>query len=100
MARIKYMLGDSLSALNNQHKATLILERVLGTDHPGTVCAYINLALYCHACNQSASALRLLYRCVCTCVRVLVCVRACVRIGVEPPTKGHSEERSTPIVQV
>lgn len=62
MARIEYMLSEPLSALNNQHKATLILERVVGVDHPDTVAAYINLALFAHASNQSASALRLLYR--------------------------------------
>lgn len=62
MARIEYMLGEPVNALSNQHKATLILERVMGVDHPDTIAAYINLALYCHASGQSAAALRLLYR--------------------------------------
>ncbi len=62
MARVEYMLSDHVSALGNQHKATLILERVLGVDHPETLSAYINLALYHQANNQSNSALRLLYR--------------------------------------
>lgn len=64
MARIEYMLSEPVNALSNQHKATLILERVLGVDHPDTIASYINLALYCHASNQSVSALRLLYRLV------------------------------------
>lgn len=62
MARIEHMLSDHVNSLSNQHKATLILERVLGVDHSETISAYINLALYCHASNQSASALKLLYR--------------------------------------
>ena len=62
MARIEYLLGDLPTALANQHKAAMILERVVGVDHPETISAYINLALYCQASNHSASALRLLYR--------------------------------------
>lgn len=67
LARIGYMVSDYAMALSNQHKATLILERVLGVDHPETVSAYINLALYCQANGQSPAALRLLYRWVCPC---------------------------------
>ena len=62
LARIEYMLNDMPKALSNQHKATLILERVLGVDHPETITAYINLALHSHANSQPAVALRLLYR--------------------------------------
>ena len=62
MARIEYILGDFPRAMSSQYKATLILERVLGVDHPETLSAYINLALYCQTNNQPAPALRLLYR--------------------------------------
>ena len=55
-------MGDPLNALSHQHKATLVYERVLGVDHPETLAAYINLALYCHHTKQTAAALRLLYR--------------------------------------
>lgn len=64
LARIEYILNDVTNAFNNQHKATLILERVLGVDHPETITAYINLALHSNASNQPATALRLLYRSV------------------------------------
>lgn len=49
-------------ALSYQHKATLVSERVLGIDHPDTITAYINLALYCHSTQQLSAGLRLLYR--------------------------------------
>lgn len=62
LARIEYITNAPVKALGNQHKATLILERVLGVDHYETVSAYINLALYCYTANQSLPALRLLYR--------------------------------------
>jgi len=62
MARIEYVLNSPVKALANQHKATLILERVLGVDHYETISAYINLALYCHTAGQSLPALRFLYR--------------------------------------
>ena len=66
-----------------QHKAVMIFERVLGVDHPDTLAAYVsdglhcsfsnvlilqllslqvNLALYCHHCEQTTVALRLMYR--------------------------------------
>lgn len=62
MAKVCYILGDTPLALGYQHKATLIMERVMGVDHPSTVAAYINLALYCHDAKQTGVALRLLYR--------------------------------------
>ena len=61
-AKVSQLLGEPVNALSNQHKATLIFERVLGVDHPDTLAAYINLALYCHNTKQTAAALRLLYR--------------------------------------
>lgn len=62
MARVNHLMNNSVHALTYQHKATLVFERVLGVDHPETLSAYVNLALYCHNTNQSATALRLLYR--------------------------------------
>lgn len=61
-AKVSQLLGEPVNALSNQHKATLIFERVLGVDHPDTLAAYISLALYCHNTKQTAAALRLLYR--------------------------------------
>ena len=62
LARLNYILNNPVNALAYQHKATLVFERVLGVDHPETLSAYVNLALYCHNTNQTATALRLLYR--------------------------------------
>ena len=62
MAKINYMVGEVSVALSFQHKAVLVYERVLGVDHPETLTSYINLAIYCHNTNQTAVALRLMYR--------------------------------------
>ena len=62
IARIHHLVNEPMLALTYQHKATLIFERVLGIDHPDTIRAYINLALYCHNTHQVSAGLRLLYR--------------------------------------
>ncbi|XP_019646711.1 PREDICTED: clustered mitochondria protein homolog isoform X1 [Branchiostoma belcheri] len=62
LARLNYILGDPVEALNNQQKAVLMSERVLGIDHPNTITEYVHLALYCFANQQVSAALRLMYR--------------------------------------
>ena len=62
IARIHHLVNEPVLALSYQHKATLVSERVLGIDHPDTITAYINLALYCHSTQQLSAGLRLLYR--------------------------------------
>ncbi|XP_065893122.1 clustered mitochondria protein homolog isoform X2 [Dysidea avara] len=62
MARIHFLANESVPAMCFQHKAVMVFERVLGVDHPDTVSAYVNLALYCHHCDQTQVALRVMYR--------------------------------------
>ncbi|XP_041919207.1 clustered mitochondria protein homolog isoform X1 [Alosa sapidissima] len=62
LARLNYIMGDHPEALNNQQKAVLMSERVLGIEHPNTIQEYMHLALYCFANGQLSTALKLLYR--------------------------------------
>ncbi|XP_076833505.1 clustered mitochondria protein homolog isoform X2 [Brachyhypopomus gauderio] len=62
LARLNYIMGDHAEALNNQQKAVLMSERVLGIEHPNTIQEYMHLALYSFANGQLSTALKLLYR--------------------------------------
>uniref|UniRef100_UPI00398ED766 clustered mitochondria protein homolog isoform X1 n=2 Tax=Pristiophorus japonicus TaxID=55135 RepID=UPI00398ED766 len=62
LARINYIMDDIPQAIENQQKAVIISERILGFDHPNTIREYASLGHYCFANNQVSTALRLLYR--------------------------------------
>ena len=62
IAKILHASNELVQALTYQHKATLVYERAMGADHPETIAAYINLALFCHYTGQNGTALLLLYR--------------------------------------
>jgi protein TIF31 len=62
MARLNYILCEYNEALQTQHKACMMSERLYGVDHSQTITEYTHLALYCFANNQIAASLKLLYR--------------------------------------
>lgn len=62
LSRLNYILGDFNEALNTQHKAVMMCERLFGVDHSQTITEYTHLALYCFANNQIQNSLKLLYR--------------------------------------
>lgn len=62
LSRLNYILGDFTEALNTQHKAVMMCERLFGVDHSQTITEYSHLSLYCFANGQVNNSLKLLYR--------------------------------------
>lgn len=62
LSRLNYILGDFGEALNTQHKAVMMCERLFGVDHSQVITEYSHLALYCFANNQVSNSLKLFYR--------------------------------------
>lgn len=62
LSRLNYILGDFNEALNTQHKAVMMCERLFGVDHSQTITEYAHLSLYCFANGQIHNSLKLLYR--------------------------------------
>lgn len=62
LSRLNYILGDFKEALNTQHKAVMMCERLFGVDHSQTITEYAHLSLYCFANGQVHNSLKLLYR--------------------------------------
>jgi protein TIF31 len=62
LARLNYILGDYNEALQTQHKAVMMCERLYGVDHSQTITEYTHLSLYCFANGQLSNSLKLLYR--------------------------------------
>ncbi|CAD6188429.1 unnamed protein product [Caenorhabditis auriculariae] len=62
LARLSHVLHDSTDALNHQHKATMMSERVNGLDSGNTIMEYVNLAHFAFANLLINASLRLLYR--------------------------------------
>lgn len=62
LSRLNYILGDFNEALNTQHKAAMMCERLFGVDHSQTITEYAHLSLYCFANGQVTNSLKLLYR--------------------------------------
>ncbi|KAF1761191.1 hypothetical protein GCK72_009445 [Caenorhabditis remanei] len=62
LARLSHVLGETADALNHQHKATVMSERLIGLDTGNTILEYINLAHFAFGALLIPGSLRPLYR--------------------------------------
>ncbi|EGT33487.1 CBN-CLU-1 protein [Caenorhabditis brenneri] len=62
LARLSHVLGETADALNHQHKATVMSERLIGLDSGNTIVEYINLAHFAFGALLIPGSLRPLYR--------------------------------------
>ncbi|UMM24620.1 hypothetical protein L5515_004766 [Caenorhabditis briggsae] len=62
LARLGHVLGETPDALNHQHKATVMSERLIGLDSGNTIIEYINLAHFAFGALLIPGSLRPLYR--------------------------------------
>ncbi|CAA81605.1 Clustered mitochondria protein homolog [Caenorhabditis elegans] len=62
LARLSHVLGETGDALNNQHKAAVMSERLIGLDAGNTIIEYINLAHFAFGALLIPGSLRPLYR--------------------------------------
>jgi protein TIF31 len=58
LSNIYYSLGEKDAAAELARKAVVIAERTLGLDASETILAYLNLALFEHACDRSVLGLK------------------------------------------
>uniref|UniRef100_A0A1I7UQN9 Clustered mitochondria protein homolog n=1 Tax=Caenorhabditis tropicalis TaxID=1561998 RepID=A0A1I7UQN9_9PELO len=62
LSRLAHVLGETADALNHQHKATIMSERLIGLDSGNTIIEYINLAHFAFGALLIPGSLRPLYR--------------------------------------
>ncbi|CAI2348397.1 unnamed protein product [Caenorhabditis sp. 36 PRJEB53466] len=62
LARLSHVLGETGEALNHQHKAAVMSERLIGLDAGNTIIEYINLAHFAFGALLIPGSLRPLYR--------------------------------------
>uniref|UniRef100_A0A8R1DIF2 Clustered mitochondria protein homolog n=1 Tax=Caenorhabditis japonica TaxID=281687 RepID=A0A8R1DIF2_CAEJA len=62
LARLSHVLGETTDALNHQHKAAVMSERLIGLDAGNTILEYINLSHFAFGALLIPGSLRPLYR--------------------------------------
>lgn len=62
IAAIQFKFGDFLQAIELQTRAIVLLERILGLDHPEVASQYSTLAMYYHSCGYFQMSFNYMYR--------------------------------------
>ena len=62
IASIQFKFGDFLQAIELQTRAIVLLERLLGLDHPQVAYQYSTLAMYYHSCGYFQMSFTYMFR--------------------------------------